>query len=116
MLLLTLPLAAAEIEGTAWYDAEGELVVVEGPNAEKAKRPFVAESQRRDWERRERMSRRGSWSASEYDWPVWGTSYPVRRSDCRGYGLRGAYRRGAFRFGGFCRPAFRGGSTLVIRW
>lgn len=116
MLLISLPLVAAEPEGTAWYDAEGKLVLVEGPNAEPAEQPFIAESQRRDWERRERMNGRSYRDWAGYEWPAWGTSYPVRRSYYRGHGVGRRY------FGGYrgyhssyCRPAYRG-STLIIRW
>ncbi|MEM1084410.1 MAG: hypothetical protein AAGI48_09815 [Verrucomicrobiota bacterium] len=123
LLLFALPLLAAEPEGTAWYDAEGKLVLVEGPAAEPAEQPFIAESQRRDWERRERMNGRNWRDRQGYDWPAWGTSYPVRRSYYRGYGIRGGYRSYGSRYrsyrgyhGGYCGRAYGGGATLIIRW
>ncbi|BCX48494.1 hypothetical protein HAHE_24020 [Haloferula helveola] len=91
-LALVMPLAAAdEIEGTVWYDADGEVVLVEGPAAEAADEPFVPEWKKREIERRERASnprRRSSWSRSRwnrgwYGYPGTGYYYTPGWSVCR---------------------------------
>jgi len=77
---LALPLAAAEIEGDAWYDAQGELVRVDGPAAESAPRPFVPEWKQREWARLERQRGfqwDGGYFGSYRDW---------------GYRFHGGYR------------------------
>ena len=118
--ILALPLVAAEPEGTAWYDSEGKLVLVESADAEPAEEPFVAEWRKREIERRERYS--GDWSSEM--WPVWGGSYSSRRGyysgGYSGYGGRysGIRVRGGH-YGGYyrsCPTPYRGGASVIIRW
>jgi len=99
LLLLTGFLQAVEIEGTVWYDSKGQIVVVDGPAAEKkAPAPWipqwVAREARRDKALRGGYRRSRSWSHDIY--PVWGWSYAV----------------------GYCRPSpcarpFRGVSVII---
>ncbi len=117
LLVMMSPLAVAEVDGTPWYDASGELVMVEGPAAEPAPQPFVPEWRKREIERRER---RGAGSRGfYYGDPGWyrGAWYGgfVSRS-ChrprRCYPRAVPYRGGRFR--SFC--GYRGsGVSIIIR-
>jgi hypothetical protein len=119
-LILTLPLVAGEPEETAWYDAEGKVVVVEAAGAESAKVPFVAEWRKREIERREASG--AQWSSEMA--PVWGGGYWGRRSyRSRGYLGYGGYYSGirvtGRHFGGYyrsCPSGHGGGASVVIRW
>ncbi|MCH7227301.1 hypothetical protein [Haloferula sp. A504] len=94
MIFASLPLLAAEeIEGEVWYDAEGEVVFVEGPAAESSTRPFVPA-----WERRARDQGEGRFEF-RYD-----HRYRQRRS---WYGSHGWYG-GWYGYPGWsvCRPAY----------
>lgn len=119
-LVLALPLTAAEPEGTAWYDAEGQVVVVEEAGAESAEVPFVAEWRKREIERRDRHT--GQWSSEIR--PVWGGGFASRRGyysrGYRGYGgyysgirVRGHHYGGHYRS---CPSVHRGGASVIIRW
>lgn len=114
MLLLSLPMWAAEPEGTEWYDAEGNLVLVEGPGAKPAEVPFVAEWRKREIERRERTA--SHWTGDL--WPVWNNGYRVRHFTYPAYRIRYRYLGGGFRHRGyarFCRPVRGGGLRVTIR-
>ncbi|MGE9271299.1 MAG: hypothetical protein ACQKBU_10900, partial [Verrucomicrobiales bacterium] len=124
-LLLPLPSAVA-LEGTVWYDSEGEVVLVEGPAAESAPEPFVPEWRKREIERRERQ---GRYTSSIYE------DWHRRGDDVRswgGYGCRSAYvwdsrlirrtgsaatfrtRSGRFFSSGAC---YRSGGTVIrVTW
>jgi hypothetical protein len=72
-LLLAGSLQAGTIEGTVWYDANGEVAWVDGPAARETRPPFVPQWVARE-ERRDRALRgsprpRGRWTSA---WPVWG--------------------------------------------
>lgn len=109
---LLLPLPAEEIEGTVWYDAQGRVVLVEGPAAEPAPKPFVPgwkkaelarEQRRKDplrWQRPDRFHRAAWYSAASPGYRAWG--WGVRP-------MRPAAGRACFRW-----P--RRGTSVVIRW
>lgn len=85
LLLFAGILQAEEVEGTVWYNSKGEVVVVDGPAAEKkAPEPWlpqwVAREERRDRALRGGSPRRGrSWDGDAYaeSSGVWDWSYPV---------------------------------------
>ena len=117
LVIFALLLVAAHAEETTWYDAEGTVVLVEGPDAEPAEQPFVAEWRKREIERRERYS--GEWSSEM--WPVWGGYGSRRRSYSGDYGgfysgirVRGGHYGGYYRA---CPTPYRGGgASVIIRW
>jgi hypothetical protein len=120
MLVFALTLVAAKSEETEWYDFEGQLVAVEGPGAEPAEVPFVAEWRKREIERREAYS--GNWTSEIM--PVWSTGYRLRRNYfSSGYRVYGGYRSGirvhGGHYGGYyrsCPSSYRGGASVIIRW
>lgn len=118
MLILAMPLMGEESGETTWYDSEGKVVRVEGPDAEPAEKPFVAEWRKREIERRERAN-------DDYSAPF------KSGADYSGYGgwhtrwMIGAYSPGRYgcfsprSYSGFLRPAhrsIRAGSSVIIRW
>lgn len=116
ILVLGMPLMAAESEETEWYDAAGRVVRVEGPDAVPAEVPFVAEWRQREIERRQRYQ--GEWSSEI--WPVWGGTRDPRRWNGRyRYGQNFGFFRKTRSYGGFlrsCRTPYRGGASVIIRW
>ncbi|MGB6221327.1 hypothetical protein [Haloferula sp.] len=116
ILILAIPLMAAEPGETEWYDSEGKLVLVEGPDAVPAEVPFVAEWRQREIDRRARYQ--GEWSSEI--WPVWGgNGYPRRWNYPYRYGRNfGFYPKTRF-YGGYfrsCPTPYRGGASVIIRW
>ncbi|MFC7336444.1 hypothetical protein ACFQY0_04580 [Haloferula chungangensis] len=116
MLVFALPLMAEEVDETTWYDSEGKVVLVEGPDAVPTEQPFVAEWRKREIERRDRMNYRntdpfydgiGDWGSRSWGWTT-------------GTYVRGRYGCFSPRFySGFHRPyraSFRAGSRVIIRW
>lgn len=107
LIVCLSPLVIAD-EGTVWYDAEGEVAYVEGPEAAKVEEPFVPEWRKREIARRERQG--------AYD-----PGSDARRF--RGYGA--AYRWRVYRPAGWsvrrCHPPARagfrsrGGVSVIIR-
>lgn len=120
MLVLALPLGASEPEETTWYDAEGEVVVVEAAGSKSAEIPFVAEWRKREIERRE--ARGGPWTSEIR--PVRSRRYGSRRSYYASpYWGHGGYSAGirvnGRRFGGYyrsCLSGHRGGASVIIHW
>lgn len=94
---LLLTSAGMAVEGTVWYDASGEVAVVEGPAAEPLAEPFVPEWRQREIARRERQ---GSYRSSLYDdWRWQGDRSPY-------FQVYGGWYRGGH---GCYRPIRRGG-------
>jgi hypothetical protein len=125
--LLLLSSWAVAVEGTVWYDAKGEVAVVEGPSAKPLPEPFVPESLQRELERRNRQQFHQS---SIYDdWHSRGDLHYARYSRFPGgwYGcyrpvrpncFRGSYRSTSGRFAasfnsGGCAPGAR--ISVLIR-
>jgi len=118
ILVFALPLMGEESGETIWYDSEGKVARVEGPDAECAEKPFVAEWRKREIERRER-------SIDDYSVPF------KSGTDRWGYGgwharwMIGTYSSGRYgcfsprSYSGFYRAAHRSvqaGSRVIIRW
>lgn len=118
MLILSLPLMGAELGETTWYDSQGKVVRLEGPDAESAEKPFVAEWRKREIERRERSNFDYSGPfGSGYDacsrkrvrqWRWAFASYIPNRYGCYS-------SRSYLGFSQSSRNALRGGSGLIIR-
>lgn len=85
-------MAAEEIDGDVWYDADGKVAFVEGPAAESPARPFVPAWERRardqgegrfefryDHRQRQRRSWYGShgWHGGWYGYPGWSVCRPA---------------------------------------
>lgn len=119
--LIPLPVTAggAELEGTPWYDADGRLVLVEGPAAEPAPRRFIPEWRLREIERARRMhATRSRWSDDSWvgGWYGWSGRRVWRGHGCHVARPSAVFHRGGFRTHGYLRPggACRGGGLHVI--
>lgn len=111
LLLAAIPAMAAEyeIEGEVWYDANGQVAFVEGPQAGRAPERFVPAWERRERERAHRSHefrtdrfrfdrfRHRRW----YGWPGWSVYRPVCAP--------------AYRPWHPCPTPFRGSSVIIIR-
>mgnify|MGYP000300740558 CR=1 FL=1 len=112
---LVLPLAAEEVEGTVWYDANGEVALVEGPAAEPAPRPFVPEWRKRELEREARRRDPLRWQERDRHWDRgWYGGYSGWGYRTYGWSVRpiratGSHLRACFGGG-------RSGASVIIRW
>ncbi|MBK1828938.1 hypothetical protein [Haloferula rosea] len=121
VLLAVLPCAAA-LEGTVWYDSEGEVAVVEGAAASPTPEPFVPEWRKRELERRERQgvnqrSIYDDWHSRGYygyrrdyrTYGGWGYCRPIRRTR-----YCGSYRSTSGRFTACFSSGFYGGARIGV--
>lgn len=122
LIVMLTPLLAEEreLEGEVWYDADGNVVLVEGPAAEPLEEPFVPEWRKREIARRERAyhvspgwSRHRGWDdgwSYGYGHAGYGHSFPHRGWSVR---VAGPRVRGGF-YGAWCGGG--SGARVILRF